>query len=322
MDLREIEAVCAVNAYRNYSEAAFHSFSSPSVVSKQVARVEEELGIRIFERATKTAPVRLTPEGENLIPHFKQIANQYYRMLSKTAAMKSNLGETLTVGYQPSPASSFEKDTLIEFSLENPACSLRYITGGTAELIQQLVNGTLSAAFLSLMVGTDELNSPYVSLADPDFSVTELFTHNRLYLGVPLDHPLAQQDMIRREQYPLLYQETFLLPMEQRDDSWVFQRNYIRRIIHNPMDMKIRYVDQSATEIVLKLVERGFGILPKPCASVRQVGGVRFVPVEDTGTPIISYFIYRKSNISPALLHLKNTVLSCSETLRKDADLC
>jgi len=45
MDIREIESICAVDIYHNYSNAAYHIASSPAVISKHVSKIEKELGI-------------------------------------------------------------------------------------------------------------------------------------------------------------------------------------------------------------------------------------------------------------------------------------
>ena len=317
MDLREMEAVCAVNAYHNYSEAAFHSSSSPSVISKQVARVEDELGIRIFERATKSAPVKLTPEGEEIISYFKLITGNYHQMQSKIQSMKLSSSESFAVGYQRHVGSFHERDILADFVLSNPAITLSLVTSSTEELIHLLNTDALSAAFISVMVGVDELKTSLVSLADPDFSVTEVFTCNQLYLGFPESHPLAREEIIRRDSYPLLYNETFLLPVEQKADHSAFQRSNLARIINCPDGLRIRYVDQNVPEVALALVERGYGILPQACIVPRQVGGVRFVLMEDPGAPIITYFISRKSRSTPALMSLKAAVTDYAQKLRE-----
>ena len=317
MDLREIEAICAVNAYQNYSEAAFHSSSSPSVISKQIARVEDELGIRIFERATKSVPVKLTAEGEEIISYFKLIAGNYRQMQTRIQTMKVSSNESFSVGYQRHIGSFHERDLLAHFLLKNPSTTLSFVTCGTEELIHRLVNGTLSAAFISVMLGIDELKTSLVNLADPDFSIMEIFTCNQLSLGLPVSHPLAGEAVIRRDSYPRLYRETFLLPVEQRSDGSLFHRKNLAGIINCPDGIRIRYVDQNVPEVALELVEQGGGVLPQACIVPRQVGGVRFVPMEDAGFPVTTYFVFRKSRATPALLALKNSIAESAQSYRE-----
>ena len=59
MEIDKLESVCMVNAYKNFAEAAFHRFISPATISKHILQVEEELGVPLFERATKAKPVML-----------------------------------------------------------------------------------------------------------------------------------------------------------------------------------------------------------------------------------------------------------------------
>ena len=70
----------------NYSEAAESIASSPAVISKHIAKVEKELGLRIFERASKSRPVELTPAGQELITYFHSIVGLYKQMSTRSAA--------------------------------------------------------------------------------------------------------------------------------------------------------------------------------------------------------------------------------------------
>ena len=81
MEIDKLESVCMVNAYKNFAEAAFHRFISPATISKHILQVEEELGVPLFERATKAKPVMLTPQGESVIEDIQSIVNAYYRIL-------------------------------------------------------------------------------------------------------------------------------------------------------------------------------------------------------------------------------------------------
>ncbi|MGI5892759.1 MAG: helix-turn-helix domain-containing protein, partial [Bacillota bacterium] len=54
MNIEELKAVLDACRFRNYAEAAQYASLSPSVISRYIAKVESELGIVIFERATKT----------------------------------------------------------------------------------------------------------------------------------------------------------------------------------------------------------------------------------------------------------------------------
>lgn len=83
MDINDLESVCAVDICHNYSEAAESIASSPAVISKHIAKIEKELGLRIFERASKSRPVELTPAGKELITYFHSIVGLYKQMSTR-----------------------------------------------------------------------------------------------------------------------------------------------------------------------------------------------------------------------------------------------
>ena len=48
MNMKEIEVLSELVNYKSFSDAAFSLAYSPSVISKYVSNIEEELGVKIF----------------------------------------------------------------------------------------------------------------------------------------------------------------------------------------------------------------------------------------------------------------------------------
>jgi len=71
MKWENIDYFLAVSEHRNFSRAAEALFMTQSALSKQIAAMEEELGIRLFERDNKR--VSLSPAGEYLLKESKKI---------------------------------------------------------------------------------------------------------------------------------------------------------------------------------------------------------------------------------------------------------
>ncbi len=316
MDLWDVEVICAVAAYKKYSDAAYHLSVTDSSVSKRIRRVEEELGVRIFERATKNSDVVLTPAGEQLIEDFRSIRHSQQRIRSKATVFQASTTKDLTVGYVRHVGGFFEQDAISGFIIEHPDVSVTYLTAGMMDLIRMLFSDGISAAFIAVMDGFNEADSPFSLLADEDFVIDEYFYYNVLSIGLPASHPLARGSVIRRDQYPQLSRETFLQPVTQKGDDYSFYRENIRKILGMKEAPRMRYVDQSVPAIPLALVEAGVGVLPQACVVPRQIGGVRFVPMQDPGAGLTNYFVFRRSTATPALLQFRNHVLRMSEELR------
>lgn len=71
MEFRQLEYLAAVAAHGGFAKAARACFVSQSAVSHQIAALERELGVELFDRSTRT--VRLTEAGELLLPRAEQM---------------------------------------------------------------------------------------------------------------------------------------------------------------------------------------------------------------------------------------------------------
>src|ERR687897_220588 len=65
LTVRQLETLVAIADARSFSEAAARLGISQPSLSETVKRVEEELGVRVFERTTRS--LSLTPEGEHAV---------------------------------------------------------------------------------------------------------------------------------------------------------------------------------------------------------------------------------------------------------------
>lgn len=319
MDINELESVCAVDTYRNYSEAAYEISSSPAVISKHVAKVEKELGIRLFERASKSRPVELTPAGAAVMGYLHSMLGLYRRAQEKALEMSRTRNVTIVVGYSPFIGNYHEPDMLAEFSIQNPDVTIKRRVLGVPELIATVASGTTDAVFLPLMEGSDMYDSEYAALADSDFIIDHILTYKVLTLGLPDGHPLAGCELITRDMFPLLRNDTFLFSCAQRTTHYADrQRGYIHELLGFTAPMKTRFVDYSEPTVALRLVESGAGILPQACIIPRRVGNVNFVPVEGQNVSTSLFYVQRKSTQSPELRRLRRCVHDYASRLAPD----
>ncbi len=121
----KLESVCAVVKYGNYSEAAYNIASSPSVISKHVAKVERELGIKIFDRgASKSRTGTLTKEGgQQIIGYLTLIVELWHNAHKKASELLMSETEKLAVGYISFIGNYRENEILARFSPRIHRCS-------------------------------------------------------------------------------------------------------------------------------------------------------------------------------------------------------
>lgn len=306
MDIRELESVCAVDTYRSYTEAAYRISSSPAVISKHVQRVESEFGVRLFERASKSRPVQLTPQGAALIGYFHSMLNIYKHATLTAQELRSGQRELLTVGYVPFIGNFREHEMLARFSVDNPDVTIRRKAEGARGLVRMLTGGVADAVFIPLL-GEGSL---YSELSGGGYELIRLLTNRTLTIGLPDWHPLANASEITPDKYPLLHNETFIFSSEQQGPEGNDQRNNIYKLLRFTEPMKTRFIDYSEPTMPLQLVESGAGVLPQACIVPRRIGNVSFVPVagENTVCPTL-YFACRSEGRSAPLEKLRNTVL-------------
>ncbi len=77
MEIHQLEYVMAVVKHHHFSHAAAAISISQSTLSHQVAKLEEELGIRLFERSTRS--VSLTPAGKEFVSYAANILTEIDR---------------------------------------------------------------------------------------------------------------------------------------------------------------------------------------------------------------------------------------------------
>jgi len=74
MTITQLLYTLAVAEHRNFTLAAEKSFVTQPTLSMQIQKLEDELGVQIFDRSTK--PIQLTSIGEVIIEQAKKIVGK------------------------------------------------------------------------------------------------------------------------------------------------------------------------------------------------------------------------------------------------------
>ena len=100
MELRQLRYFVAVADTLNFSRASESLYVSQSALSKQVAELEQELGVLLLERDKRS--VRLTRAGELLLPEAKSILMQSEKILPllRHQAEESSENRSIHIGVE------------------------------------------------------------------------------------------------------------------------------------------------------------------------------------------------------------------------------
>jgi len=78
MTITQLQYVLAVAEHKNFTLAAEKSFVTQPTLSMQVQKLEDELGVLIFDRSKK--PISITLVGEKIVEQAKNIVDEASRI--------------------------------------------------------------------------------------------------------------------------------------------------------------------------------------------------------------------------------------------------
>lgn len=238
MDIQSLEEFITLAEKKNFLEAAESLHISQSSLSKHIKKLEDELGVPLFHRTTRT--VFLGEFGQLLLPYAKKIVELNYDF---TAAINNKMHRdsgNIILGSIPSMSQHNITDLIAGFLKENPNISLQTIEGDSTFINELLLEGKCDIAFL---------RSDEVSIKD---FISFPYLIDSLMAIVPADHPLAGSQSIQLSQ---LNGETFLLFPEQS----YMNKICIRACRNAGFEPNIAYTGSRGTNII-DLVRKGAGI--------------------------------------------------------------
>src|SRR6478735_3258109 len=99
MTITQLKYVLAVAEHKNFTLAAEKCFVTQPTLSMQIQKLEEELGIQIFDRTKK--PIGLTDVGSKIVTQAKNIVNEANRIKDIVDQQKGFIGGDFRIGIIP-----------------------------------------------------------------------------------------------------------------------------------------------------------------------------------------------------------------------------
>lgn len=146
MNLQQLEYIIAVDAHRHFAKAAEQCHVTQPTLSMMIQKLEEELGLKIFDRSRQ--PVLPTQAGEALIAQARVILREAGRFAEMAKEQESSLHGELRVGIIPTLSPYLLPLFLQAFVEHYPGIRLKISERTTSALIEALRKGMLDAAIL------------------------------------------------------------------------------------------------------------------------------------------------------------------------------
>ena len=260
MELQQLRYLLAVAKTGNFSRAAEQCHVSQPSLSQQIAKLEDELGERLFSRLKRSAV--LTSAGEALVQRAGRILSEVDAARRDVADAAEQVRGKVSVGVLPTIAPYLLPRVLALTAKECPAMEVRIHEATTEQLLASAAACEIDLAILSLPI------------ADGRF-VREALFDEELLLAVPPRHRLTKKPRVRLSD---LESERFILLEEGHclgDQSLSFcQRN----------DLHPQVAFRSAQlETIQALVASGVGIslIPRLAVHPKRSGQPTYISLAD-----------------------------------------
>ncbi len=144
MTITQLQYVLAVAEHQNFTKAALKVFVTQPTLSMQIQKLEDELGVKIFDRSKK--PIQLTETGRKIVNQARNIVNESDRIQDIVDQEKGFIGGTFRLGIIPTIMPTLLPMFLNNFIKKYPKVKLKIEELTTEAIIERLNEGHLDAA--------------------------------------------------------------------------------------------------------------------------------------------------------------------------------
>nr|MBP8030047.1 LysR family transcriptional regulator [Pseudomonadales bacterium] len=256
MNLRDLEYLIAVADLRNFSQAANHCCVSQPTLSNQIRKLEETLGVVVFERSNKR--VMPTETGEQIISLARRVLREVDAMHDVAQSAQDPLAGKFRLGAFPTLSTYIFPSLVPKITAAMPQLRLVLVEEKTQTLLDRLKRGELDAALLALPVYDDQL------------AVRALFD-DEFFLAVPPLHPLAKKK--QAEQTDLSNSKLLLL------EEGHCLRDQALEVCHRVGMEEEQDFRATSLETLRQMVKAGSGITFMPNIAIQpDETGICYVP--------------------------------------------
>jgi LysR family hydrogen peroxide-inducible transcriptional activator len=181
MTLTELRYIVAVAQESHFGRAAEKCFISQPTLSVAVRKLEDELGVKLFER--NAADVTVTPVGERIVQQAQRVIEEATAIKQIAAAGRDPLAGALRMGVIYTVGPYLTPQLIPILHRRAPHMPLLIQENFTAQLAETLKNGDVDVIILSL---------PF---AEPGI-VTQALYDEPFRVLVPADHAWAKKKRI------------------------------------------------------------------------------------------------------------------------------
>jgi len=147
MTIVQLEYIVAVDTYRSFVAAAEKCFVTQPTLSMQVQKLEDTLGVKLFDRAKQ--PVVPTEIGCDIIAQARILLSEHQKIKEIISDRQKDLAGELRIGIIPTVAPYILPKIITQFISKYPLVKLVVWEQTTEQIIQQIKLGMIDCGILS-----------------------------------------------------------------------------------------------------------------------------------------------------------------------------
>jgi LysR family hydrogen peroxide-inducible transcriptional activator len=157
MTLQDLRYLVALVDHGHFGRAAAACSISQPTLSMQIKKLEEQLGVTLFERTNRS--VRVTPVAEEIVGRARQILTDVEAIISVGRSVSGPLVGAFSLGVIPTLGPYLLPWLVPALKKDYPELLLAVREDLTAHLLERLVSYRLDAALVALPVSDDRVAS-------------------------------------------------------------------------------------------------------------------------------------------------------------------
>jgi len=161
MDIRKLEAFCKVYELQSFSKAGERLFLSQPTISSHVANLEDELGVKLFDRLGRT--IMPTQAGDVL---YRNAAGVFANLEQARAAieeLRDRVVGDLSMGCSTIPSHNILPGILAGFTRRFPEVSFTVHTASSGDVIRRVVSGDWAVGLVGRKPTDSELEVIHIA---------------------------------------------------------------------------------------------------------------------------------------------------------------
>lgn len=278
MNLRDLKYIVEVAREKNFARASQKVFVSQPALSMQIKKLEDNLGVNIFERDKQNFLV--TPVGAEIIKKAEIILRESEEIKNIAKNSKDpNRGE-IKIGAFPTVASYFLPNFVKNIRKKFPQLKTYLLEAKSDELIEKLKSGEIDCALLAMPINNENL-------------IGEKIFSEKFVLATYKGHPLAKKNKIQIKE--LKNQELMLL-----EDGHCL-RDQALEICSAVRAYENTDFKATSLETLRQMVANGTGITLMPEIAIRSDDKISYVKIFNAPFRTIGIY-YRKSSVRKNLI--------------------